>query len=192
MTLIHSVQQDLFARKLYTGAIDGHWGPKTQAAFTLKLRKDGVFIPPWMIVAERELGTKEVLGSVDNPRIVEYHSHTSLRASDDETPWCSSFENYIMDIAGLSGTHSAAAKSWLSWGTSVSPRYGAVVITTRGNRNSPLGHVTNLLHWDSNHLVCLGGNQGDSVSVNLISRSTLLDLRWPTPAQLAQLAAGLR
>ena len=47
--------------------------------------------PPWLKTAFGELGTLEVSGLQNNPKIVGYHACTGLGASDDETPWCSSF-----------------------------------------------------------------------------------------------------
>ena len=41
----------------------------------------------WFDIARDELGTDEIPGPVHNERILEYHSTTTLNASDDETPW---------------------------------------------------------------------------------------------------------
>ncbi|HEX5760734.1 MAG TPA: TIGR02594 family protein [Thermoanaerobaculia bacterium] len=72
-------------------------------------------------------------GLADNPRIVEYHRTTSLRATDDEVPWCSAFVNWCMREAGLRGTGSAAARSWLTWGSRLAtPRRGCVTVLRRG------------------------------------------------------------
>ncbi|KKK66354.1 hypothetical protein LCGC14_2964930, partial [marine sediment metagenome] len=43
-------------------------------------------------------------------------------ASEDETPWCSSFVNFCVCEAGynpIKETGSARARSWLSWGVGV-------------------------------------------------------------------------
>lgn len=65
----------------------------------------------WMRIARGELGQREIAGAAHNPRIVAYHQTTSLRASNDETPWCASFVNWAMEKAGHKGTGSAAAIS---------------------------------------------------------------------------------
>ena len=76
-----------------------------------------------------------------NPRIVEYHSHTSLKAPDDAVPWCSSFMNWVCFKSGVKGTNSAAARSWLAWGEPVdNPQVGDLVILQRGKSKSQ-GHV---------------------------------------------------
>ena len=82
----------------------------------------------WMDIARNELGQNEIAGSRDNPRIVDYHGSTSLNASDDETPWCASFVNWVMEQAGIEGTDSAAAMSWADWGQSSELTPGAVVV----------------------------------------------------------------
>ncbi|MDH4280687.1 MAG: hypothetical protein OEW83_21690 [Acidimicrobiia bacterium] len=51
----------------------------------------------------------EIRGRKDNPRIIEYHASTSLKASNDGTAWCSSFVNWCVSQAWLTGTNSAAA-----------------------------------------------------------------------------------
>lgn len=48
----------------------------------------------WLDLAEAEIGIKEVPGTGDNPRVLEYHSATSYGAPHDSVPWCSSFINW--------------------------------------------------------------------------------------------------
>lgn len=138
--------------------------------------------PGWAKIALGELGIAEVKGPKDNPRIVEYHSATSLRASNDEVPWCSSFVNWVMKKVGIKGTNSALARSWLTWGIEVSqkaPKYGSVVVLSRGV-GSIAGHVGFYVGKTvGGQIKVLGGNQGDKVSVALFSKSKVLGYRWP-------------
>lgn len=127
--------------------------------------------PTWMDVAKKEIGEREIKGRAANPRIVQYHQQTSLKASSDEVAWCSSFVNWCMQKVGVEGTRSAAAKSWASWGVSTTSRYGAVVVIyNAGAANSSLStsgnHVGFLVEERSTHYKILGGNQGDSVKVS--------------------------
>jgi uncharacterized protein (TIGR02594 family) len=46
------------------------------------------------LVAQIYLGEKEISGSQDNQTIVDFHKATTLRATDDETPHCSSAMNF--------------------------------------------------------------------------------------------------
>jgi len=135
----------------------------------------------WMSIAEKEIGIKEVSGSGANARILEYHAQTSLNASSDETPWCSAFACWVMKQAGIAGTRSASARSWVNWGSSLTgPRYGAVVVITRGN-DPRLGHVGFVSRFDKDYVWLLAGNQTDSVSVVRFSRANVLAYRWPGP-----------
>ena len=52
-------------------------------------------------VAETQKGVKEIPGSVDNPKIVEYAQSCTLQAQEDETAWCSSFVNWCVLIAAI-------------------------------------------------------------------------------------------
>lgn len=136
--------------------------------------------PIWMDVAEKELGVAEVPGDQDNPRIVEYHQATTLKATDDETAWCSAFVNWCMQQAKVLGTGSAAARSWLTWGKKLDiPEYGCICIFSRGT-NPAQGHVGFYVGTDGwSHVKVLGGNQGNKVSVQSYPLSRLLGYRWP-------------
>ena len=76
--------------------------------------------PDWMQYAEGEIGVTETPGASHTQRILEYHKETSLGASDDETPWCASFANWVLKQAGIAGTNSAAARSFMQWGKAIS------------------------------------------------------------------------
>lgn len=132
--------------------------------------------PVWLDVAKEELGVSEVRNG-ENPRILEYHAHTGLHASDDETAWCSSFVNFCMDKCGIDGTHSAAALSWLNWGRELQkPINGCIVVFDHGDGH---GHVTFFDHeQDDGLLVCLGGNQSNTVKYSAFD-PTVATYRWP-------------
>lgn len=137
------------------------------------------FVPAWLLVALKELGTKEVAGRISNPRIVEYHKATSLRATDDETPWCSAFVNWCMVQAKIKGTNRANARSWLDWGTEIeSPEYGCIVVLKRGSSKWQ-GHVGFLVGVEGNKIKILGGNQGNSVSIASFKKSDVIGYRKP-------------
>jgi uncharacterized protein (TIGR02594 family) len=135
---------------------------------------------PWLDLAKTEIGTKEIKGKKHNPDILKYHQATTLKATDDETPWCSSFINWCFQACGASnGTKSAAARSWLNWGKKVDlakAEVGDVVIFSRPG-NSWSGHVGLYLNHDDNNIEVLGGNQSDAVSVAKYSISRLLGVR---------------
>lgn len=135
-------------------------------------------IIPWYEIAKKELGVSEKAGSAHNPRIVEYHSYTTLKATDDETPWCSSFVTWCLEKSGIKSTKSAWARSYLDWGTKIDVPYeGCVVIFSR---NKTSGHVGFFVKEDSKNIFVLGGNQGDEVSIKPYSKKDFLGYRTPT------------
>lgn len=140
-----------------------------------------VMEPKWLTVARKEIGVKEVPGSGNNPRILEYHAQTSLHASEDAVSWCSSFMNWCMMSVGLRGTNSAAARSWQTWGLPIDkPVVGCVVVFWRESKDSGLGHVAFYMgEGDKDHVLTLGGNQNDQVCIAPELRAHILCYRWP-------------
>jgi len=136
-------------------------------------------IPKWLEIAEKEIGVSEILGDKHNPRILEYHQATSLKAKDDETPYCSSFLNWCMKQSGIKGTNSAASRSWLNWGIELkTPRYGCIVIIWRGTKNSTSGHVGIWLGETETSIKILGANQNNKVCIANFNKNRLLSYRW--------------
>lgn len=136
--------------------------------------------PKWYLAARKELesGVEEISGKEHNPKIIEYHQTTSLKATDDETSWCSSFVNWCVEVSGFQGTKSAAARSWLNWGESLNePREGCIIVFKRGNKPWQ-GHVGFYIGSQDNHILVLGGNQGNEVNISSYPKSRLLGYRW--------------
>ena len=134
---------------------------------------------PWFDIAMDKLGIKETPGAAATPEIIEFHQHTTLKATSDEVPWCSAFVNYCMDEAGITGTGSAAARSWLGWGKPINiPIQGCIVILKRGN-NPVQGHVGFYAGESSGTVRILGGNQGDRVCYSRFAKADVLGYRWP-------------
>lgn len=173
---------------------DGVVGSKTWAALETarapSLAPTPGAHPPWMEIAMREQGQAEVAGAGQhNPRILEYHQATSLCATDDETPWCSSFVNWVMVQSSQTNTRNALASSWLAWGQKLTePRYGAITVirskSAAGNAatGSSTGYHVGFLVEQTDKLVrILGGNQSDSVKISGFSleKYTLEGYRWP-------------
>lgn len=129
-------------------------------------------------IAEGELGVEEIVGDKDNPRILEYHSTTTLKATHDEVSWCSSFVNWVVKKAGYEGTNSAAARSWLKWGKPIeTPEVGCIVVLKRGL--PPSGHVCFYVEDFNDKIKCLGGNQSNKVKYSFYPKSDVLSYRVP-------------
>jgi uncharacterized protein (TIGR02594 family) len=140
-------------------------------------RPTGGSSAPWLEVARQEVGQKELGGKRHNPRIVEYHQSTSLEATSDETPWCSSFVNWAMKQAGYEGSNSAAAISWKKWGEkSDEPVVGSIAVIDRGNGR---GHVGIVVGRAGDNIILLGGNQKDGVRYSAYPASKISQYRVP-------------
>lgn len=136
---------------------------------------------PWLDEAEKDLGLKELSGRKHNPRILEmFHQSGHGWVTDDETAWCSAAMNAWMEQAGIKGTGSLAARSWLSWGKKVStPQRGAIAVFSRG-KSSWQGHVAICTGKHTRtHIEVIGGNQRNAVNIRMYPKSKLLGLRWP-------------
>lgn len=144
-------------------------------------------VPRWYEIAKDEIGVKETSGPNVTPRIIEYLATTPLAegGDSDETPWCSSFVNWALKQAGVQGTRSAAARSWLTWGEMRERRTGAIVIVRLKSGKTQITssgyHVGFYVSSTDRVIRLLGGNQGNAVSeANFpLARWTIMSSRWP-------------
>lgn len=135
-----------------------------------------------LLKAAGEIGIKEVSGSGDNPRIVEYQKYSTVKnlfGWADSVPWCATFACWVLEMVGMTSTNSARARSFEQWGVSVkdNPLPGDIVVFWRDSLASGNGHVTFFLKRSGNMLYCLGGNQSDSVNISAYSADRLRDIR---------------
>jgi len=136
-------------------------------------------IPTYILTAINELGTKEIDGSQDNPRILQYLETVNLEKKHDEIPWCSAFVNWVMTIEGYNGTNKANARSWLGYGKEIKePILGAIVVFKSG-RQAWQGHVAFILDSSNKYVKVVGGNQSDKVGIANYSRKNVLGYRLP-------------
>ena len=146
-----------------------------------KVKKVKSKAPSWVVYAYNELGTREIHGDRDNPRVLQYHSAAGGSGWKDEVPWCASFIAFIMIKAGYKVPyHPAAALSWLKFGRSVyRPVLGAIAVKHRPG--SGKGHVTIVVgkSRDGKYVYCLGGNQNDEVNIKRYPVSVFSDFRVP-------------
>lgn len=185
-----AVQQFQVSKNL---GVDGVVGPKTWAVLKGNVaatnHKPAIIVSdavPWMKFARSEIGQEEISGNKHNAKIIAYHATTTLKATMDETAWCSSFVNWALLQAGIQGTSSAAAISWVNWGKSAGAVNGAIaVIYNSKAANSSLSlsgnHVGFLVQETATHFQLLGGNQGNKVQLSLFPKSswTLRGYRLP-------------
>ncbi len=145
------------------------------------IKKFRYVIHPWMFFAHLEKGQKEIRGkSRHNSRILKYHStvltNRGKTLKTDEAAWCSAFVNWCLKKAGIIGTNSTGAKSWLRWGKRLNEGvFGCVVIFRRTGG----GHVGFYVATQGNHILVLGGNQNDAVNIKKYKKADVLGYRWP-------------
>jgi uncharacterized protein (TIGR02594 family) len=133
----------------------------------------------WLDKAKEYIGTKEIPGVHDNPKIIKLWEDAGLPFDDDETPWCAGFVGGVLHQSGLPNTKSGMARSYLTYGMKLDgPKLGAIVILERGA--APSGHVGFVTGFTSTHVKVLGGNQSNEVNETWFKRSGVLGWRWPT------------
>jgi uncharacterized protein (TIGR02594 family) len=129
-------------------------------------------------IAFNELGVEEIRGNEHNPEVLKYAKETDIKGiTTDEIPWCSTFVNWVAWKAGLQYSGKPNARSWLNAGTKVTnPEPGDVVVFWRESPQSWKGHVGFFLGLsaDRKRVYCLGGNQGNRVSVSAYRTTTVL------------------
>ncbi len=137
-------------------------------------------------IARAEIGVREVPGEGDNARIQEYQRTTTKSPLyiRDKIAWCSSFANWVTLQAGIKGSGSAAARSWLRWGEACDvPIPGCLPVYSR----PPLpgsGHVHFFAELLGDLVRGVGGNQGNQVKPAGYPKRRLLGYRMPTMAQI--------
>ncbi len=155
------------------------------------------YMPEWLKIAKQDYNKKvvEIKGAKDHPRIVQMHSYTSLKAKDDETPWCASAVNAWLVEAGFKGTNSAAAISFESYGDKVKQSdltLGDIVVFKRGS-SSWMRHVglyagQSRMHGGKKQLLILGGNQSNKVCYQWYSISCITAIRRPKGVEANNIA----
>ena len=136
-------------------------------------------VPAYFITALGEYGVKEIAGTGTNPRIAEYLKTCNVPPQGgDETPWCSAFVNWCMVRSGYRGTGSAAARSWLTWGSKVLvPQVGTVTVLWRDDPKSGKGHVGLYVRREDAQVWLLSGNQMNQVCISPYPVNRILDFR---------------
>lgn len=134
--------------------------------------------PLWYQIAQKEIGVAEIAGDKHNPRILQYHQATHLKATADEISWCAAFVNWCLKESGNLGTMRADARSFLEWGAPTNnPQIGDIVVFWRVKKSGWQGHVAFYVEENADAIKVLGGNQGDKVCYKWMSKSQLLGFR---------------
>lgn len=210
---VREIQQALKDKGFDPGEIDGVWGRKTIAAVKQfqseqRLTPDGIVGPktkaalfegatpvplplteglilPWFEEATHLVGTREFLGSKNNPDILDWAEDLDIKYPGDDVPWCGLF---VAHCVGATLPQEAlpanplGARQWERFGDSTQPRVGAVMVFWRISRQSGKGHVGFYVGQDDDAYQILGGNQSDSVCLMWLSKSRFVSAHWPKSA----------
>jgi len=138
---------------------------------------DSLAFPSFVKSALKEVDVKEIVGSGQESRVLEYQATTAGKYSEDETPWCGAFVSWVFTTTkirhGLKTPE--RAKDWINFGSPTSnPVVGSVAIKSRVGG----GHVCIVVGKDLNgNLLCVGGNQNNMVSISTYKRDVFESFR---------------
>ena len=143
--------------------------------------------PPWMAEARRHIGTREIPGPKHQPKILRWWEKIRAGFRDDETPWCAAFVGGCLEEVGIRSTRSGMARSYSRsehFRKLSKPAHGCIVVFWRGSPTGATGHVAFLDGLRGGDVWCLGGNQGDAVSLARFSTGRLVGYYWPAATAL--------
>lgn len=137
-------------------------------------------------LAQRFVGLKEVPGTGDNPQIMAMLKLDAAWPSNDEVPWCSAFVNYVAWLLRLPRSKDLRARSWLGVGRPIDLKdavanWDIVILNRGGPQDASVldapGHVAFYSALEKGRILCLGGNQSNSVSISRYDEADLLGVR---------------
>ena len=133
--------------------------------------------PKILVEAVRFLGVKEIVGTANNPIIMEWAKDLKLDKiyTNDSIPWCGLFIACVVQRAGKEvAKNPLYALNWAKWGNEVDiPKLGDILTFKRNGG----GHVGIYVGEDNECYHVLGGNQSDMVKVSRIAKSRLYKAR---------------
>jgi uncharacterized protein (TIGR02594 family) len=140
--------------------------------------------PKWLTLARAEIGTHEITGARDNPKIISYYADAGHpEINHDEVAWCAAFACAMLQRAGEHSPKTLSAREFVRWGKKLDkPKLGCICVFSRGDPRSYQGHVGFYAGEEDGNILLLGGNQGDAVSISQHSKVNLLGYRWPVQA----------
>lgn len=149
-------------------------------------REERVELPVENIVAHEwyEFALKEKgISESNNPdRVKWYHKHTKLEEKywKPEISWCASFMSAILFNSGYKSPKTSWARDFANYGLKLSKPVKFCIMGFE--RNDPGGdsHVTLWTGEETDsHYICLGGNQGNAVSIAKYPKKDFLYAVWP-------------
>lgn len=130
---------------------------------------------PWIAEAKKHVGLQEVR---DKKALMAYFATAGLKFDPAQTPWCGIFMATVLHTAlpkQAIPANPAWALNWSKLGVGCTPQVGAILPFSRDGG----GHVAICLGQYNGGYVCLGGNQGNEVSIEVHSKAGFQGARWP-------------
>jgi uncharacterized protein (TIGR02594 family) len=150
-----------------------------RSSFADNIPRSDSFVPRHIVEAKAQIG----LNARTDRKVLEnkFAKTIGQRVDPVRIPWCAAWVNSVLADAGVSGTDSLMARSFLNWGHDIrNPKQGDVVVLRRG-RNRNAGHVgffiEHVMIDGKKFVAVLGGNQGKSVSIAYYAESRVLGYR---------------
>lgn len=208
---VRQIQQELKNKGFDPGEVDGICGRNTIAAVKQFQRQQGLEVDgivgsqtttalfagapsasptaatllPWFEEAKHLVGTKEVLGSKNNPVILDWATSLDIDYAGDDVPWCGLFVAHCIGSTlpqeVLPG-NPLGARQWERFGDTTTSRLGAVMVFWRESLASGKGHVGFYVGEDDTAYQILGGNQTDKVCLTWVSKDRFRSAHWPKTA----------
>lgn len=164
------------------------------AAYTDLAREPG---PKMIVEGLRLYGTLEKPGTADNPVIIAWADEVETATgtgyarwasdfyNDDSIPWCGLWMAVVACRANPDRRADRAppekylsAVEWAKFGVAVA-KHLAILGDTLVFKRDGGGHVALYVGEDATHFHCLGGNQGDAVSIVRIAKDRCIAVRRP-------------
>ena len=116
------------------------------------------------------------------PSLIEIAlAHYGEDAQGKTYPWCAEFMNRVLEEAGLEGSDSLMARSFLKIGLHTEePALGDIVVLWRVDPQSIYGHAGFYVREVGDYFYLLGGNQDNIVKIKSYPKWQLLEIRRAT------------
>lgn len=170
-------------------------------AIALQRYTPGAEAPTYLAAAVGDIGIQEWVrgpggAKRSNPVVEQWiEATTGQRQNAIRVPWCAYWLGFRLQEAGHPSTRSGMARSYLRYGEQLDPedadgwKEGDIVVLWRGSRDDGVtGHVGFLLYYTHSHVILVGGNQGDRVSIQSFPRSKVIGGCRPKPISASRTA----
>ncbi|MET2825698.1 hypothetical protein [Mesorhizobium shangrilense] len=139
---------------------------------------------PWMDWMRRNVGEIQRTGSMPTDFTRRIFSHTTYPPLTDYTPEsCAATVCAALEESGYASTHSAAAKSYMTYGTECDLKPGCIIVFTWPDGNHHVDFCDKII--DADTVQGLGGNQSHALQDSTFSRSHISATRWPVKKMAA-------